>query len=87
MVFSPNTDVSDFYLQEKTFYLSNWDPDNYDDRSRVWIIEDMNVAELQPEIISWLKENTVEEANFDVNVQARNFKMRVYLFDPLKENP
>lgn len=87
IVFSPNTDVSDFYLQEKTFYLNNWDPVNYDDQNRVWIIEDMNVAELQPEIIPWLKGNAVEEASFDVNVQARNFKMRVYLYDPLKEKP
>jgi hypothetical protein len=85
IILSPNTDVSDYYLQEEARYLGNWDPSSYHEQSRVWIIEDLNVAELQPQIIPWLRENTVEKANFDVNVQARNFKMRVYLYDPVEQ--
>lgn len=85
IVLSPNTDVSNYYSQGETIYLGNWDPSSYQGQNRVWIIEDLNVAELQPQIIPWLKEHTVEKANFDVNVQARNFKMRVYLYDPLNQ--
>ena len=86
IVISSNTVVSDLYLDENTIYLGNWDPINYDGRSRVWIIEDMNVAELQPQILPWLKENTKEQASFDVHVQARNFKMRVYLYNPVNQD-
>jgi mannosyltransferase len=82
IVFSQNPDVSNFYLDGDTHYIGNWDPSSYSSQSRVWIVEDMNVAELHPQVLAWLKEKTVEKANFDVNVQARNFKMRVYLYDP-----
>jgi hypothetical protein len=82
IVISANTDVSDFYLNENTISIASWNQNNteYD---RAWIIEDMNIAELQPELLPWLKANTVEQANFDVHVQARNFKMRVHLYDSL----
>ena len=86
IVVSANTDISDLYLDEQTLSLDSWDPAHFNEQSRVWIIEDMNVAELQPQMVSWLKENTREQARFDVHVQARNFKMRVYLFDPLNVN-
>jgi uncharacterized membrane protein len=85
IILSPNTDVSNYYMEEETRYLGSWDPSSFHEQSRVWIIEDLNIAELQPQIIPWLRENTVEKANFDVNVQARNFKMRVYLYDPLEQ--
>ena len=86
IVVSANTDISDYYLDEQTKSLYNWEPPLSNGHNRVWIIEDMNVAELQPQMLSWIKENTREQARFDVHVQARIFKMRVYLFDPVNMN-
>jgi len=85
LVISANTDVSNFYLNEQTISMNNWDPGEISEGYRAWFIEDMNVAELQPELLSWLKDNTVEKANFDVHAQARNFKMRVYFYDTLSQ--
>jgi hypothetical protein len=86
IIISANPDVSDLYLNRNTISINNWEPMNSTDNNRVWIIEDMNVAELQPELLPWLEDHAVEQANFDVHVQARNFKMRVYLYDPANFN-
>jgi len=80
IVVSSNPDVSNLYLDQKTFPLSDWDPASLDSPGRAWILEDMNVQEMLPGKLAWLRENTREVADFDVHVQARNFKMRVYLY-------
>ena len=45
-------------------------------------MEDMITSESYPETVAWLEHNAHLMGNFDVYVQARNFKMRVYLFEP-----
>lgn len=82
IIISPNPDVSNLYLDEKAFPLLDWDPASLDSPGRAWILEDMVVQEMLPDKLAWLRENAREVADFDVHVQARNFKMRVYLYTP-----
>jgi len=51
---------------------------------RVWFVEDMVVQRVFPQTHIWLEENARLVANLDVHAQARNFTMRVYLYDPVK---
>jgi hypothetical protein len=52
------------------------------DKGRIWFIEDNNLGEKLPHKLRWVQDNAELIANFDNHVRARNFKMRVYLFDP-----
>jgi uncharacterized membrane protein len=52
---------------------------------RYWFIEDNNLGEKDPQILEWVKENSELVANKDVEVRARTFKMRIYLFDPAEQ--
>jgi hypothetical protein len=52
---------------------------------RYWFIEDNNLGEKNPEILAWVAENSDLIADMDVDVRARKFKMRVYLFDPSEQ--
>jgi uncharacterized membrane protein len=62
------------------------DYDNLPDEDvRVWFIEDNNLGEKLPNALRWVEQNSDLIANFDVHVRARNFKMRVYLYDPTGE--
>ena len=56
-------------------------------KNRVWFVEDMVAQQIFPDVHNWLRENTQQVANLDVHIQARNFKMRVYLYDPVKNSP
>ncbi len=49
---------------------------------RVCFMGDMNIEERFPDVHSWIIEKNQLVANMDVLVRARNFKMRVYLYDP-----
>jgi mannosyltransferase len=82
IVVSANPDVSDLYLGHNTIPLLDWDPASFTSPGRAWILEDMNVQEMLPGKLEWLRENARQVADFDVHVQARNFKMRVYLYTP-----
>jgi hypothetical protein len=53
---------------------------------RVWFVEDNNVGEKYPEKLNWMKEHGHLLKVDDVHVRARNFIMRVYLFDPANSN-
>jgi mannosyltransferase len=78
--------VGDYYLPNETIGMWSLEPsrlETYD--GSVWIVEDMNVDELYPDLLEWIQSNTQLVAVYDVNVQARNFKMRVYLYEPGKE--
>jgi mannosyltransferase len=80
LVISTNKSVADYYLGEPTLGFDSWDPSHMDGDQEVWIVADMVVSELYPEHLQWLERNAQEEANFDVHVYARNFKMRVYRY-------
>jgi mannosyltransferase len=84
LVISANKSVGDYYLGEPTLGFDSWDPSHLDGNKEVWIVADMTVSELYPEHLKWLEQNAQEEADFDVHVYARNFKMRVYLYEPIR---
>jgi mannosyltransferase len=72
-----------YYLKEKTLNIDQIDFGNLETSSqRIWFVEDMTLGELNPRALQWILDNTVLKANFDVHVRARNFKMRVYLYEP-----
>jgi hypothetical protein len=48
----------------------------------VWIVDDWGAKDINPETIRWVEENARQMAIYDVWVEARNFSMRVYLYDP-----
>lgn len=48
----------------------------------VWFVEDLNLEFQRPHVYSWLNEQALIDAVFDVHVQARNFTMRVHKYEP-----
>lgn len=57
-------------------------PEDLQGSQRVWFTEDLVVDELYSRQMQWIKENAVQVADFDVNANARLFKMRIYVYDP-----
>ena len=81
-----NIELGDLYMEEPTQRIFRFDTTNPPtDGGRIWFIEDNNLGEKLPDKLKWVQDNTELIANFDVRVRARNFKMRVYLFDPEKQ--
>jgi 4-amino-4-deoxy-L-arabinose transferase-like glycosyltransferase len=78
-----HSDIGKYYLgpDSTNFYNVNFDEIDSSGR-RIWFIEDMNVAELAPEKAAWLRQHAQLVAVHDVHVEARQFLMRVYLYDP-----
>lgn len=75
--------VGNYYLEETTAGIESFDLNALDgSENRVWFVEDNNVGLKSPEKLNWIEANAKLLANFDVDVRARKFKMRVYLFDP-----
>jgi len=75
------TEIGRYYLQDGVISYRQIEPQEILQHKRVWFVEDMNVAELFPEQLAWVKENAHQVADFDVQANARLFKMRVYLFE------
>lgn len=72
-----------YYLHEPTENLYRMDLQGLaNGTQRVWFIEDINLGDKMPQKLHWIQANARLVANFDVYVRARNFKMRVYLYDP-----
>jgi hypothetical protein len=87
LVFLSDTDLGNYYLERPTQPMANFNRDMLlENNNRVWFIEDMTTEELFPQRLTWIQENAWPAASFDVTVRGRNFKMRVYLFDPAWEN-
>jgi hypothetical protein len=83
LIFTAHPELTSYYLGEPTQALHKLDLDNLQNQAqRVWLIEDMNVAEVYPHIADWLQSQPQLISVHDVNVQARNFKLRVYLYEP-----
>jgi hypothetical protein len=80
-VVADRPEVGRFYLKDGVTSFRKMDPQEIAQHDRVWFIEDMNVAELFPEQLAWVKANARQVADFDVQASARLFKMRVYLFE------
>jgi mannosyltransferase len=85
LVAAANSDLGDYYLQDRTIDFGSLDLASIEGNEvRVWFVEDMIAQDVFPDVHNWLEKNTQLVANFDVHVQARNFKMRVYLYDHLQ---
>ena len=73
----------EYYLHEPTENIYRLDLESLaGGNQRVWFIEDINLGDKMPRKLHWIQTNARLVANFDVYVRARNFKMRVYLYDP-----
>lgn len=83
VVVVPHLLLSEYYLQENVARMSRVKLDKVENRGhRIWLVEDMTVAEKYPAVYAWMTANSRLIANMDVHVNARNFKMRVYLYEP-----
>jgi mannosyltransferase len=87
IVLSANKDLGDYYSHEKTKSLESFDIDNIKESGvKVWIVDDWGAKDINPDTIRWVEENAGLVAVYDVRVQARNFSMRVYLYDPVSSS-
>jgi hypothetical protein len=87
IVLSANRELADYYTQEKTKSLEFFDINNFKEFGvKVWIVDDWSAKDANPDTIKWVEENTRLAAIYDVKVQARNFAMRVYVYDPVTSN-
>jgi len=53
---------------------------------RVWFVEDNNLGTKSPHKLRWIEAHARLVASYDVDVRARVFKMRLYLYDPGHKN-
>jgi hypothetical protein len=82
IVVAANASLGRYYLGTPVSSLRTYDFGAIpDDIQRIWIVEDMNVEGKTPQQYAWIHAHATEVANFDVYVYARNYKMRVYLYD------
>ncbi len=87
IVLSANRGLADYYTQEKTKSLEFFEINNFKEFGvKVWIVDDWSAKDANPDTIKWVEENTRLAAIYDVKVQARNFAMRVYVYDPVTSN-
>jgi len=73
--------LGNYYMGEETININRLNLDVLDPGTRIWFVEDMTVQSKNPSALRWIQENGRAVANYDVPVRARNFKMRVYLYD------
>jgi hypothetical protein len=86
-VVASSKSLIDYYLPGKNLPFNWFDLEKAQaSTERIWIVEDLVVDQIYPRKAMWIKENARLVASFDVIVHARNFKMRVYLFDPFEGN-
>jgi 4-amino-4-deoxy-L-arabinose transferase-like glycosyltransferase len=85
LVLTSNREIGDYYLQTRT-YAYGWQETALllSGNERLWLVEDLTMDELHPQIQAWMLANARLMAVFDVHVYARNFKMRVYFYDPAR---
>jgi len=75
--------LGNYYSKDPTIRFRALDYQNLpQDQGSIWFVEDNNVGEKLPGMVEWLETNANLIGNFDVQVQARKFKMRVYRYDP-----
>ena len=87
LVLSANRELGDYYLQETTKGLESFDFNNIKEAGvKVWIVDDWTAKDINRDTMRWVEENAGLVAIYDVWVQARNFSMRVYLYDPVSSH-
>ncbi len=83
-VITTSYDAFEYYLGEPFVYRP-WDEEDAaaGNGTRTWYIEDMNVAELYPSQLADMTQQAAQQAEFDVRLPGRTYRMRVYF----AENP
>ena len=86
MVVSGNLQLADYYMSLPSISIDQIHVNEFETiDNRIWFVEDMTSAQKYPEIDSWFTQNARLVSLYDVYFQARNFSMRVYLYDPLSK--
>jgi hypothetical protein len=79
----PEPLLGEYYMPGKTVDVASLDLDAVETGDqRVWFLEDLNLEYQRNAVYEWLHSKSIESAVFDVQVQARNFKMRVHEYQP-----
>jgi hypothetical protein len=86
-IYSSSPAVLNYYTGERTINIKRFKPAKEEElNKRAWFIID-NIAEsYYAKNSNWVKQNTRLMDSYDVTVMARNFKMRVYFYDPVAAN-
>jgi 4-amino-4-deoxy-L-arabinose transferase-like glycosyltransferase len=83
-----NPALARYYLHENIISMERADVERLQAAGqRVWFVEDMNARSKWPHVLRWIQRHATQVAEMDVYVQARHYKMRVYLYDPQRDNP
>lgn len=83
-VVTTSYDAFAYYLGDPYVYRPwNEEESAQDSGTHTWYIEDMTVAELYPQQLAAMEEHAEPQADFDVRLPGRTFRMRVYV----AENP
>jgi 4-amino-4-deoxy-L-arabinose transferase-like glycosyltransferase len=81
LVVTINPEMANYYLQDKSTHFQEFDLSRVGEvTGGVWFVEDTIAQEAYPQVHIWLEQNAQPVANFDVHVQARDFRMRVYFY-------
>jgi len=80
LVVVANTGVGNYYLGEEVVGFRQLPQLDLDQSRQVWLVEDMTVRQLYPEVHEWMEEHTQLVANLDNHFSARVFTMRVYTY-------
>lgn len=87
-VVAPQREVAEYYLGERASHFAQIDLAQIEAAEQtVWFVENMNAADLYPDVIQWVQREAELRRVFDVAVQARTFKMRVYRYIPPGAGP
>ena len=78
-VVTTSYDAFAYYLGEPYVYQP-WDEEKTQQGTgtRTWYIEDMTVAERYPQQLAAMADHAEQQAEFDVRLPGRTYRMRVY---------
>lgn len=83
LIVAANTELGNYYTGNQTVGYGSLNEAEIEASQRdVWFVEDMNTEQHYPQKFAWLVENARMVASYDVNANARLFKMRVYRYEP-----
>lgn len=87
-ILAGNPKIGMFYLDRKVVGMASVDLEQLlRTHDRIWIVEDMTVADKWPEVLAWVQSSGKLIREFDVQVSARAFEMNVYLVDSSASSP
>ncbi|HSM57653.1 MAG TPA: glycosyltransferase family 39 protein [Candidatus Sulfomarinibacteraceae bacterium] len=82
-VVTPQRELAEYYLGERANHFAQIDLAQIEaGEQTVWFVENLNAADLYPDVYRWLQREAELRGVFDVSVQARTFTMRVYRYEP-----